>query len=120
MNPLRKALVKKAFQKLDKNQNGVIELDDIKTCYNAKSHPDVRSRKKTEDEVLGEFLDTFELHHSIKNPDSRDRSITLDEFIEYYNNVSCSVDNDQYFELMITNAWNLDNKSYGKAWAGEY
>ena len=28
-------------------------------------HPDVKSGKKTEDDVLGEFLDTFELHYSL-------------------------------------------------------
>ncbi len=28
--------------------------------YNAKLHPDVKAGKKTEDEILGEFLDTFE------------------------------------------------------------
>ena len=32
--------------------------------YSAKMHPDVRAGKKTEDEVLGEFLDTFEVHHA--------------------------------------------------------
>ena len=109
MNNYRKALVKRAFDKLDRNSNGIIELDDIKSFYNAKMHPEVKSGKKTEDEVLSEFLDTFELHHSLKNPTDKDRKITLKEFIEYYNNVSSSIDNDQYFELMMTNAWNLNN-----------
>ncbi len=63
MNAFRKTFVKKAFDKLDANKNGIIELDDIKHFYNAKMHPDVKSKKKTEDEVLSEFLDTFELHH---------------------------------------------------------
>jgi len=27
-------------------------------------HPDVKAGKKTEDEILGEFLDTFEVHMS--------------------------------------------------------
>jgi len=70
--------------------------------------------------VLSEFIDTFELHHSLNSPNTKDRRIDWDEFVEYYNNVSCSIDNDQYFELMITNAWNLDNKSYSRGWAGEY
>lgn len=52
MNQTRRNLVKKAFDKLDKNRNGIIELDDIKGVYNAKNHPDVKLGKKTEDEVL--------------------------------------------------------------------
>lgn len=36
-----------------------------------------------------------------------DNKVTIDEFIEYYNNVSCSIDNDSYFDTMITNAWSL-------------
>lgn len=94
MNSFRKQLVRRAFEKLDKNGNGLIELDDIKGVYNAKFHPEVKAGKKTEDEVLYEFLDTFELHHSIKNPKDKDRQINLKEFTEYYTNVSASIDND--------------------------
>ena len=119
MNKFRVALVRKAFQILDKNGNGVVELDDIKGVYNGKQHPDVKAGKKTEDEVLSEFIDTFEMHHSMANPNMKDRRIEWEEFIEYYNNVSCSIDNDQYFELMMTNAWNLNNVTYKKGWGGE-
>ena len=42
-----------------------MNIDDIKGVYNAKFHPDVKAGKKTEEEVLGEFLDTFELHYSL-------------------------------------------------------
>ena len=28
-------------------------------------------------------------------------------------------DHDEYFELMITKAWNLNNKNYSRGWAGE-
>lgn len=120
MTPLRKALVKRAFDKLDRNGNGIIEVDDIKAVYNAKHHPEVRAGKKTEEEVLAEFLDTFELHYSLKHPQEKDKKINLREFNEYYNNVSASIDNDQYFELMITNAWNLNNANYQRGWGGEY
>jgi len=80
MNNNRKALVRRAFEKIDRNGNGIIELDDIKGTYNAKFHPDVKSGKKTEDEVLSEFLDTFELHHSLKHPSEKDRKINIREF----------------------------------------
>lgn len=45
----------------------------------------------------------------------------MDEWIEYYNNVSMSIDDDKYFELMMNSAWNLDNSRVAKrGWAGEY
>ena len=62
---------------------------------------------RSEDDVLYEFLDTFESHYSLRHAESSDRSITLDEWLEYYNNVSCSIDNDDYFELMMANAYGM-------------
>jgi hypothetical protein len=60
MNEFRKALVMKAFKKLDANKNGVIQLDDIKLFYSAKLNPEVLSGKKTEEQVLLEFLGNFD------------------------------------------------------------
>lgn len=94
MSPIRKAFVAKAFKKIDVDNSGVLDIKDIQGVYNAKEHPDVKSGKKTEQEVLGEFLDTFELHHSIKHPEGKDRSVNLKEFIEYYTNVGSTIDND--------------------------
>lgn len=121
MNKRRQATVKKAFNLLDKNGNGLVELDDIRGVYNGSKHPDVLNGKKTEDEILGEFLDTFEYHFNLLNDNkSKDRSITLDEFNEYYNNISMSIDNDDYFDLMMNNAWNLDgSKVTKKGWKME-
>ena len=64
MNNKRVALVRQAFKILDKSGDGVVDITDIRGVYNAKMHPDVKSGKKTEDEILGEFLDTFEIHLS--------------------------------------------------------
>jgi len=110
MNQNRIALVRRAFEKLDTNRNGIVELEDIKNLYNAKFHPDVKLGKKTEEEVLIEFMDTFEMHYSLTHPGTKgDKLISFDEFVEYYNNVSMSIEDDRYFELMMTNAWNLNN-----------
>lgn len=82
----------------------------------------MKSGKKTEDEVLGEFLDTFEDHHAdiAGNEDCRDGVITHEEWCEYYNNVSMSIDDDAYFELMMNNTWNLKgDRVTKKGWGGE-
>jgi Ca2+-binding EF-hand superfamily protein len=121
MNPGRRKLVAQAYAKLDKDHNGYIDINDIKGVYSAKTHPDVTSGKKTEEQILMEFLETFETQHNLRNNGAPDHIVTKEEFEEYYNNISASIDNDQYFELMMNNAWKINDgdRSYAKAWKGE-
>ena len=121
MNEFRMGLAKRAYKIMDTDGSGVIDINDLRGRYNAKFHPEVKAGKKTEDEVLAEFLDTFEYHFNLLNDNkSKDRTITMDEWVEYYNNISMSIDDDAYFELMMNNAWNLDGKKVTKkGWKGE-
>jgi Ca2+-binding EF-hand superfamily protein len=116
--------VKRAFDKLDIDRSGTLEYSDVKDLYNAKNHPDVKAGKKTEQEVIQDFLETFEVHRSLTKGDNeskkKDGKITFNEFCDYYSNVSASIDDDEYFKVMMTNAWNLDNKKYGKGWGAEF
>ena len=122
MNDRRRKIILQVFKIFDKNQNGVIELDDIRDSYNAKLHPDVKSGKKNEEEVLAEFLDTFEYQFSLLNDGkTRDGKITMEEFLDYYNNISMSIKDDDYFEEMIKSVYNLDNRRTNKkGWRGEF
>lgn len=117
-------MVKKAFEKLDVDKSGVLDITDVKGVYDPSRHPDVRAGKITGDQALDNFLETFEAHRGLSKGDAAsvkgDKKVTLNEFMDYYSNVSASIDDDQYFELMIKNAWNLDNKKYGKAWGSEF
>eukprot|EP01105_Mastigella_eilhardi_P005268 TRINITY_DN17008_c0_g1_i1.p1 TRINITY_DN17008_c0_g1~~TRINITY_DN17008_c0_g1_i1.p1 ORF type:complete len:346 (-),score=106.19 TRINITY_DN17008_c0_g1_i1:109-1119(-) len=101
MSEDRREWVRKAFSKLDANKNGVIQVDDIRKFYSAKGNPDVLSGKLTEDQVFAQFLDCFD---SIK----KDGIVTYQEFEEYYNAISCSIDNDEFFALLMHNAWRVD------------
>ena len=60
MNPFRTQIAIRAFKSLDYNGDASIRIDDISKRYNASFHPDVKSGKRTEEEVLSEFLETFE------------------------------------------------------------
>lgn len=66
MNPQRRELAEQAFKILDKNGNGVVTIEDIASTYSAKKHPAVIDGRKTEEQVLGEFLETFETHHNLQ------------------------------------------------------
>jgi len=106
MNGYRKKITLQAFDKLDSDKSGIIEISDIKAIYNCKNHPDVKSGKKSEEEVYGDFIETFEMHHGTTKG-RRDKRVTREEFLEYYNNISSSIDLDEYFEVMMNNAWKL-------------
>jgi calcyphosin len=40
--------------------------------------------------------------------------VTKEEFDEYYNNISASIDDDAYFQAMMISAWKLDGNATAK------
>ena len=101
MSERRLKLVDLAFDVLDKNGNGLLEPDDIIGAYDASRHPDVISGRRSATDVLKEFLDTFDVGGV------HDGKVTREEFRNYYSNIGASIDNEDYFELMIRNAWHI-------------
>jgi len=95
MNARRVALVDRAFDKLDKDGSGQVDFEDLVGVYNASKHPDFIAGKKTEKQVLNEWLRTFQKHHEVMYQTQADDIVTREEFHEYYNNISASVDTDQ-------------------------
>ena len=109
MNDKRKKLVEDIFNYLDTNNSKSIEIEEIKSKFNAKNHPDVLNKKKTEDEILLEFIETFENTYNYLSGTENDGKVTLEEFMEYYENISLSIDDDNYFELLLNNTWGINN-----------
>ena len=112
MNDRRKNLIKILFDSFDKNKTGFINLDDVRNNYSPKNHPDVLSGKKTEDEVLAEFLDTLQYHFSLlkSNKEEKSNKIGFDEFLEYFNNISVGIEDDDYFEEVIKSGFALEER----------
>ncbi len=109
MNNFRVAMVEKVFQKIDINKNGVLDVHDIMELYNVERHPDYKSGKKTRQSIMRDFMKTFEQYGDLRNiPDGH---VTLPEFKDYYTFISASIDSDQYFEVMMTNCWKLDDQA---------
>lgn len=91
-----------AFNTIDKDGNGVVDATEVAQSYDASKHPAVVSGAKSKEAVLREFLDTFDVGGEV------DGKVTRDEFVNYYTNISASIDNEDYFELMIRNAWHIE------------
>lgn len=54
----------------------------------------------TKNEILEDFMKQWD-----KN---RDGQVSFEEFVDYYCDVSASIDRDEYFEEMMRNAWKLE------------
>jgi Ca2+-binding EF-hand superfamily protein len=100
LNDRRLRLVALAYEKLDRNGDGQVTLDDIAKIYDASKHPEVRSGRLTEEQVFRQFITMWDT----EKPDG---IVTMKEFARYYEDVSASIDSDDYFEAMIRSAWKL-------------
>ena len=81
---------------MDSDKSGKVDLNDIRQTYSAKKHPVVIPSKRSDEEVLYEFFETFEQSYCDQkgHNDDRDGVIQVDEWLVYYNNVSISIDDD--------------------------
>ena len=109
----RRNIVNTAFNKLDKGRKGVLNMNVIRGGFNPSGHPDVIAGKKTEQEVLAEFLDNFDYHFNLlnqgKNPD--DEEITNQEFIDFYKYISVGIEDDSFFNKMISGIWGVNTQN---------
>lgn len=110
LSNLRIGLIRKAFQKLDTDQSGVLTYQDLEKTYDVRKHPKYMHGEWSKEDVLKSFLKTFE------KGGNEDGEVTWDEFLNYYSGVSASVDNvtekgtgksDAYFSLMMKQAWGI-------------
>ena len=100
MNSRRKKMVRMAFNILDKDGSGTITIDEIMNVYDFTYHPEVRTGKKTIAQAAHDFMNQWDRS-------DKDGIVTVEEFEDYYKDISASIDDDTYFELMIRNAWRI-------------
>lgn len=100
LNKRRRGLILQAYDVLDKDSSGLVTIEDVAAIYDTSKHPEVMEGAKTPEEVLREFMAQWD-------GTEKDGIITKEEFLDYYKDVSASIDTDDYFELMIRNAWHI-------------
>ena len=125
LSKFRKDILKQVFDKIDKDETGTITVGQLREAYNPKEHPLVRQGKRSEDEILGDFIDSLEYHFSLlnekneENVDVNDIKIDFDDFCDFYKTISVSVEDDKYFEIMVMSEWGLkkDGRTlYQRTW----
>ncbi len=96
----RLAMVKRAFALMDKDGSGQVTVSDIAKVYDVTQNKEFKEGKKSKEEVLEDFLSGFE---GVKG--NRDGTITWEEWLDYYSDLSMSMPDDLYFVRMMEQVW---------------
>lgn len=104
----RQTRLKQVFYNLDKDNSGNISQDELKDGFYYKRHPDVLHGKRTSDEIYAEFIDNIEYHFNLIRGEDPNRALDLDEFIEFYKNISFIYESNSEFLDYLKCVWNLD------------
>mmetsp|Transcript_111403 Transcript_111403/g.239974 ORF Transcript_111403/g.239974 Transcript_111403/m.239974 type:complete len:98 (+) Transcript_111403:302-595(+) len=89
LNERRAAMVKRCFAVMDVDGSGQIDSKDLKGIFNASENPEVIQKKKTEEEVFKEFLQSFEGTRG-----NHDGVISWEEWKAYYEELGMTILND--------------------------
>ena len=99
MSEPRKIMVSKTYYNyLDPKRTNAVSLFELKSKYNPKGHPDVINGIRTEDDVLLDFLETFEAYHEFSAGVPKRETVSFKEFQGYYSYMNFLFSNDQEFK----------------------
>jgi Ca2+-binding EF-hand superfamily protein len=113
LSPSRADIVRRAFDAVFKQaaaQNAIIDgspaLSVLQLSYLSARHPEVKCGKRSEEDVLREFLATFS-GPTIVDGEGETAIVTFDGFSTYYTIVSFFVPEDATFTTQLFDTWSL-------------
>ena len=111
LNDRRLDLVKKAFMHIGRNVADwgtdfskpltLINAEKAAMQYDASRHPSVLRHIVLEEDQVKEFLETMDIGQD------EEGMISLEEWVDYHTNVSCTISSDDAFEETIRGVWHF-------------
>jgi len=95
-------MVLKAFAMMDRDNSGKLTVDDIVSVFDVSMNPEFLEGRANKDQILSNFLNQFDGPRG-----NNDGCVTLDEFVDYYTDLSMSMPSDEYFVRMMESTWQV-------------
>ena len=96
----KRKMVERAFEFMDKDKTGSINIKDIINTYDVSKNKDFIAQKKSREDILSEFLNSFD---GLRG--NNDGVISNQEWTDYYTDLAMSTPNDEYFVKMMESVW---------------
>jgi hypothetical protein len=91
LTPIRGRAIRQAYNSLAERCGGRFTVDYVKKIYNPKRHLDIVQGRRTEDNLLVEFMETFDVHHNLGGDDAY---VGEEEWEDYFHSLSAVEEND--------------------------
>ncbi|CCW65636.1 unnamed protein product [Phytomonas sp. EM1] len=104
LNAVRLQAVTEAYQKLIMEGRGSVQFESMYRlyCHNAPLHPDVQDGLITREEAIFDFESSWPAAFRHKMG-----TVTLEEFIDYYTDISPATLEDGRFVQIVQNCWEI-------------
>jgi len=101
MNAARRVIVVNVFHALDAacKSGGLVKFEDLERWYDAASHPDVQYGNMSKEAVIHALIE------GLKGQGGSHDSLSLAEFVSYYEDISATIDSDDLFGSMMQSVW---------------
>ena len=114
LNQRRENIVKEAFNHIDTEKCGIVNLSDVKSLFNSKNSPLVKEGDVTEEDFYNNFMETFQTHHNlVRSP--KIKKVNYEEFLNYYKFFSLTIEDDYLFEQTLISCWKLSKSKIAHA-----
>ena len=112
ISPRRDYLIKSIFNLVSNGRNE-LSINDLKKNYNSSRDPEWVARKKTREQVIADFVELLEifLEYNSKMSKSTPGYMNFEDFYKFYSQISMGISDNNYFEYLVNNVWNLDGGS---------
>ena len=102
MSDARGAVVASVFLGMSKDGGATVSADDLAYYFNGKAHPLCQVADLSVQDALAHMMMSCSVRGQMPT------SLTLEQFSEYYNDLSAAVDDDAYFEDVVRGSFPQD------------
>jgi Ca2+-binding EF-hand superfamily protein len=105
MSNYRRDVTRSSFDRFDYNGANSFDIRILKSIFNSRNHFDVKNGRINSDDAINQFFKAVDLFVAIQRGNAL---VNSEQFLEFWEHISPSVDSDSYFESFFRNCFRFN------------